>query len=58
MTQTLKQIQKGSREVYLAADDGALVYDDGDDTYLVIRLADALSDINKNAATLTNISKS
>lgn len=58
MTQTLKQIQKGSREVYLAADDGALVYDDGDDTYLVIRLADALKEVSKNVATLKKISKS
>lgn len=55
---TLKQIQKSSREVYLAADDGALVYDDGDDTYLVIRMADALENITKNVATLKKISKS
>ena len=45
---TLKQIEKKSSDIYLATDDGSLIYDEGDDTYLVIKLGDALKQIAKN----------
>ena len=55
---TTTQISKKSVAVFLAADDGALIFDDNDNTYLVIRFADALKKILSNAATLTKINKS
>ncbi len=57
MPQDLYSIPKKSAEVYLAADDGALIYDDGDDHYLMVRFGDALTKIASNLANLLNISK-
>jgi hypothetical protein len=57
MPQNLKGIPKKSVAVFLAADDGSLIFDDNDNTYLVIRLADALKAIIKNLGTLKNITK-
>ncbi len=57
MPQDLTKIAKSSSAVYLAADDGALIFDDNDNTYLVIRFADALKKILSNASTLTKILK-
>jgi len=57
MPQDLKKINKNSAAVFLAADDGALIFDDNDDTYLVIRLADALKKIASNLGSLINITK-
>jgi len=57
MPQNLKEIPKKSVAVFLAADDGKLIFDDNDNTYLVIRFADALKNIIKNIGTLKNITK-
>jgi hypothetical protein len=57
MPQDLFEIPKKSAAVFLAADDGALIFDDNDNTYLVIRLADALKKIASNLANLMNITK-
>ncbi len=58
MPQDLYNIPKKSAEVYLATDDGSLIYDDGDDHYLMVRFSDALTKIASNLASLINISKS
>ncbi len=58
MPQDLYSIPKKSAEVYLAADDGALIYDDGDDHYLMVRFGDALVNIIKRTGILTKIDKS
>jgi hypothetical protein len=58
MPQNLKGIPKKSVAVFLAADDGKLIFDDNDNTYLVIRLADALKQILKNSGILKKINKS
>ena len=57
MPQSLTNIPKKSVAIFLAADDGALVFDDNDNTYLVIKIADALKKIASNVASLINISK-
>jgi len=56
---SLININKSAQQViYLAADDGALVYDDSDNTYLIIQgITDGLSSINTNRETLTNIAR-
>ncbi len=54
----LKRISKSSVPVFLATDDRKLIFDDNDNTYLVIRLADMLKGIAKRAGTLTKILKS
>ncbi len=48
MPQDLTNIPKSSVAIFLATDDGSLIFDDNDDTYLVISLADALKRIAKN----------
>jgi hypothetical protein len=55
MPQDLTKIPKKSVAVFLATDDLKLIFDDNDNTYLVIRLADALKKITSNLASLTKI---
>jgi hypothetical protein len=56
---SLININKSSKSaIYLAADDGALVYDDSDNTYLIIQgITDGLSSIDTHLSTLTNIAR-
>lgn len=58
MPQDLKQIPKNSVDVFLATDDGSLIFDDNDNTYLVVKLADSLRNILIKIATLKKIIKS
>ncbi len=58
MPQNLTKIPKKSVAVFLATDDLKLIFDDNDNTFLVIRLADALKKIASNLATLKKINKS
>jgi len=58
MPQDLTKIPKKSVAVFLATDDLKLIFDDNDNTYLVIRFADALKKIASNLATLKKINKS
>lgn len=58
MPQDLTKIPKKSVAVFLATDDLKLIFDDNDNTFLVIRLADALKKIASNLATLKKINKS
>ncbi len=44
----MKNILKSGNEIYLATDDGSLIFDDNDDTYLMISLRDGVTSISKN----------
>lgn len=47
----MKKIPKSTNAIYLATDDESLIYDDRDDTYIVISLRDALKQILKGVIT-------
>jgi hypothetical protein len=54
----LTNINKSSADVYLATDAGILIFDDNDNTYLMVDLGVVLEKIIKNLSTLTKILKS
>ena len=49
---TLTNINKSSADVYLAADDGRLIFDDNDNTYLMVSIGAALVKMAKSVSHL------